>query len=122
MKSQLLLNIKGIPMDPEEIKRRKLLELQKKLAEQQEQEEALIEAELQKRSLLRKILTPEARERLERIRLARPEFAEAVEIQLIQLAQLGRLPIPLKDSEFKAILERLSAMSKKKRDIKIIRK
>ncbi|ACV24431.1 DNA-binding protein [Methanocaldococcus fervens] len=109
-------------MDPEEIKRRKLLELQKKLAEQQQQEEALLEAKMQKRALLRKILTPEARERLERIRLARPEFAEAVEIQLIQLAQLGRLPIPLKDDEFKALLERIAAMTKKKRDIKIIRK
>ena len=109
-------------MDIEEIKRKKLLELQKKLAEQQQQEEALLEAEMQKRALLRKILTPEARERLERIRLARPEFAEAVEIQLIQLAQLGRLPIPLSDEDFKALLERLSALTKRKRDIKIIRK
>ena len=109
-------------MDIEEIKRRKLLELQKKLAEQQQQEEALLEAEMQKKALLRKILTPEARERLERIRLARPEFAEAVEMQLIQLAQLGRLPIPLSDEDFKALLERLSALTKKKRDIKIIRK
>jgi programmed cell death protein 5 len=109
-------------MDIEEIKRRKLLELQKKLAEQQQQEEALLEAEMQKRALLRKILTPEARERLERIRLARPEFAEAVEIQLIQLAQLGRLPIPLSDKDFKALLERLSALTKRKREIKIIRK
>ena len=109
-------------MDVEEIKRRKLLELQKKLAEQQQQEEALLEAEMQKRALLRKILTPEARERLERIRLARPEFAEAVEIQLIQLAQLGRLPIPLSDKDFKALLERLSALTKRKREIKIIRK
>ena len=109
-------------MDIEEIKRRKLLELQKKLAEQQQQEEALLEAEMQKRALLRKILTPEARERLERIRLARPEFAEAIEVQLIQLAQLGRFPIPLKDEDFKALLERLSALTKKKRDIKIIRK
>ncbi|AAB98686.1 TPA: DNA-binding protein [Methanocaldococcus jannaschii] len=109
-------------MDVEEIKRKKLLELQKKLAEQQQQEEALLEAEMQKRALLRKILTPEARERLERIRLARPEFAEAVEVQLIQLAQLGRLPIPLSDEDFKALLERISALTKRKREIKIVRK
>jgi len=109
-------------MDVEEIKRKKLLELQKKLAEQQQQEEALLEAEMQKRALLRKILTPEARERLERLRLARPEFAEAVEVQLIQLAQLGRLPIPLSDEDFKALLERISALTKRKREIKIVRK
>ncbi|WP_457612018.1 DNA-binding protein, partial [Methanocaldococcus sp.] len=72
-------------------------------------------------AILKKILTPEARERLERIRLARPEFAAAVELQLIQLAQLGRLPVPLTDEQFKALLEKISA-AKKKRDIKIIRK
>ncbi len=109
-------------MDPEEIKKRKLMALQEKLAqEQQVNEQALLEAELQKRALLRKILTAEARERLERIRMARPEFAELVEIQLIQLAQLGRIPIPLGDKEFKALLEKI-ATARKKRTPRIIRK
>ena len=54
--------------------------------------------------------------------MARPEFAEALEVQLIQLAQLGRLPIPLSDEDFKALLERISALTKRKREIKIVRK
>ncbi|WP_423792742.1 DNA-binding protein [Methanocaldococcus indicus] len=110
-------------MDPEEIKRRKLLALQQKLEQEQQQvdEQALLQAELQKRALLKKILTADARERLERIRLARPDFAEAIEVQLIQLAQLGRIPIPLDDKKFKALLEQISTM-KKKREPRIIRK
>ncbi|ADG13036.1 DNA-binding protein [Methanocaldococcus infernus] len=108
-------------MDIEEIKRRKLLELQKKLQEEQAKQEQLLEMELQKKALLKKILTPEARERLERIRMARPEFAAAIELQLIQLAQLGRLKIPLTDEEFKALLEKI-ASAKRKREIKIVRK
>ncbi|ENN95864.1 hypothetical protein J422_05564 [Methanocaldococcus villosus KIN24-T80] len=109
-------------MDIEEIRRKKMLELQKKLAEEEEKQKALLEAELQKRALIKRILTAEARERLERIRMARPEFAEAIELQLIQLAQLGRLPIPLTDEQFKALLEKIAAAKKKKSEIKIIRK
>jgi len=74
--------------------------------------------ELQKQALLRKILTPEARQRLTNLKMVRPEFTEQLELQLIQLAQKGKLPIPLTDEQLKQILIQLQSQ---KRETKIRR-
>ncbi len=107
----------------EEIRRRKLMELQaqrqKELEEIARQQELARKIEEQKRAILRAILEPEARERLTRIKLAHPEIAEAVENQLIALAQAGRIKNKLTDEMLKELLRR--AMPKK-RETKIIRK
>jgi len=63
-------------------------------------------------------LTPEARQRLTNLKMVRPEFTEQLELQLIQLAQQGKIPIPLKDSQLKQILIQLQA---RKREPKIRR-
>ncbi len=102
----------------EEIRRRKLLEYQAKLQEQQRQVELRRQYEVQKRRAIQQILTPEARSRLANIRTAKPEFAEQLEIQLIQLAQSGRLDSKITDSQLKEILNRLQA---RKREFKIRR-
>lgn len=103
----------------EELRRRKLLALQQKLAEEQRQAQVAQELELQKQALLRKILTPEARQRLTNLRMVRPEFTEQLELQLIQLAQHGKLPIPLTDEQLKQILIQLQT---NKREPKIVRR
>lgn len=103
----------------EELRRRKLLALQQKLAEEQRQAQVAQELELQKQALLRKILTPEARQRLTNLRMVRPEFTEQLELQLIQLAQNGKLPIPLTDEQLKQILIQLQT---NKREPKIVRR
>ena len=102
----------------EELRKRKLLELQQKMAEEQKQAQIQQQLELQKQALLRKILTPEARQRLTNLKMVRPEFTEQLELQLIQLAQQGKIPIPLKDSQLKQILIQLQA---RKRQPKIRR-
>ncbi|MEM3730151.1 MAG: DNA-binding protein [Candidatus Bathyarchaeia archaeon] len=102
----------------EELRRRKLLALQQKLAEEQRQAQIEQQLELQKQALLRKILTPEARQRLTNLKMVKPEFTEQLELQLIQLAQQGRLPIPLSDAQLKQILIQLQAH---KRETKIRR-
>jgi programmed cell death protein 5 len=102
----------------EEIKRRKLLEYQARLEEQRRQAELRRQYEIQKRAALQEILTPEARTRLANVRMVRPEFAEQLELQLIQLAQSGRITSKITDEQLKRILERLQAG---KRDIKIRR-
>jgi len=63
--------------------------------------------EEQKKELLRKILSAEARERLARIRLAKPDFAEKVEQILITLFLQGRIKEQLSDEKFKELLKKL---------------
>lgn len=109
--------------DIEEIKRRKLEELKRQLAYQQamqEQEELeREEIEEERRNILSLILTSDARERLARIRMARPEFARAIEDQLIILAQSGRIREKIDDAQLRSLLAKLA---ESKRDIKIRRR
>ena len=104
----------------EEIRRRKAAQLQSQIQDAQDQQKMQEEYNQQKQMVMRKILDNEARSRLEAIRLARPEFASQLELQLIQLAQSGQLsrigPLPLNDKNFKMILARLTS---KKQDFKI---
>ncbi|MCD6275200.1 MAG: DNA-binding protein [Thermoplasmata archaeon] len=106
----------------EEIKRRKLMELMRQQALVQQSEEEKIrkeEEEAARQALLRQILEPEARERLARLKLVRPEVAQAVENQLIILAQSGRLIRKISDDELKEILRRLTSQ---RREIRIVRR
>lgn len=102
----------------EELRRRKLLALQQKVAEEQKQTQMEQQLEQQKQAFLRKILTPEARQRLTNLNMVKPEFTEQLELQLIQLAQHGKLPIPITDEQLKQILIQLQSQ---KREIKIRR-
>jgi len=72
---------------------------------QQQMKEQEIEAQI--KLIIAQILTPEARERLSNIRLARSQFARQIEIFLIQLHQAGKLPQKLTDEQLKQILEKL---------------
>ena len=106
----------------ENIRKKKLLELQQQqmLSQDMEEEESQKkEFEEQKKAILRKILTTEARERLGRIKVARPEIAENIENQIIMLAQSGRLKSKINDEQLRELLSKLIP---KKRDIKIKRK
>ncbi len=87
----------------EEIKKRKMMELQKRL----EEERRRAELAAQRRAILNVILTPEARARLDNLRLVKPELVEALENQLIALAQSGRIKVPITDEELKRILEEI---------------
>jgi len=102
----------------EELRRRKLLELQRRLAQEQQRIEMQEQIEIQKQAVLRRILAPEARQRLTNLKMVKPEFAEQLELQLIQLAQQGKLNIPVTDEQLKDILMRLQSH---RRDIKIRR-
>ena len=95
----------------EAIRKRKLAQMQAKTPEDEQVEKAR-EVEAQKQALLRKILTQEARQRLANIKMVKPEFAEQMELQLIQLAQTGRIKLPLDDSQLKDVLKRLQGQRK----------
>ncbi len=105
----------GYDADLEELKRRKLIELQKKMEEERQRR-------LQVEAMLRKIMTPEARERLANLRLVKPELASLVEQQIIALAQAGRLPVPVTDELLKTLLAQIYEQTHRETRIRIIRK
>ena len=93
----------------EEIRRRKLLAMQQRADDDQKQSQAERQLEAQKQALLRQILSSEARQRLTNLKMIKPQFTEQLELQLIQLAQTGKLPIPLSDARLKQILIQLQS-------------
>jgi programmed cell death protein 5 len=102
--------------DLENIRRKKLEELRQQAAQQQIAEAQQREYEEKKYLIMRKILSTEGRQRLENIRMVKPQFAEQIELQLIQLYQAGRLrgAIPLSDKAFKNLLKQIASSDKKK--------
>lgn len=102
----------------EDIRKRRMLQLQRKLANEQQRMQMAQQVEQQKQALLRQILAPEARQRLNNLKMVKPEFAAQLELQLIQLAQSGRLNIPLNDEQLKELLAKLQST---KREIRIRR-
>jgi programmed cell death protein 5 len=102
----------------DQIRKRKLLSMQNRVSDEQRQSQAEQQYEQQKQALLAKILTPEARQRLNNLKMVKQEFADQIEMQLIEMAQTGKLPIPLSDAQLKQILIQLQS---RKRETKITR-
>jgi programmed cell death protein 5 len=103
----------------DQLRRRKLSALQRQGADGQREAQMQQQLEAQKQALLRSVLSPEARQRLTNLKMVRPEFTEQLELQLIQLAQSGKIPIPLPDEQLRQILVQLQS---RKRETKIMRK
>ncbi len=85
----------------------------------QAQQAEMDRREAERAEILRRVMTPEARERLGRIRLAKPEVAAAVEQQVFSLAASGRLQRAIDDATLRALLERIMP---ERREINITRR
>ncbi len=105
------------------LREQKMAEMQQQQMNQANQQEMRSQQkaqfEAQKQAVLRKILSSEARSRLSNIRLARPEFAANIEMQLIQAFQQGSFgnQIPISDQVLKKML--MKVQQSQKRESKI---
>jgi len=110
--------------DIEKLRAQKLRQLQQaqeqRQGEQYENQFRKQQVEEQISHIMRQIMTPEARDRMQNIKLARPDYARQVELLLIQLYQSGRLA-KLDDSQLKALLSKISG-SKRETKIKGFRR
>ena len=102
-----------------EIRRKRLAQMQQQAVDQQEDMERQQKQDAQIQMVLMQILEPEARERLNTIKLTKPEFARAVVQQLVMLAQSGRIKQKITDAQLKELLKQLTPA---KKDFKITRK
>jgi programmed cell death protein 5 len=99
----------------EAIRQRKESQLREQALREQATEQQAAEAQAQKEALLRQILTPEARSRLMNIRMVKPQFAEQIELQLIQLASAGRLRARVTDEQLKGLLQQLQGKERERK-------
>lgn len=105
-----------------ELRRKRMAQMQQQSIDQQvmqEEMERQKQADAQIQLILKQILEPDAKERLNTIKLTRPEFARAVEQQLVLLAQSGRLKQKITDAQLKELLKQLLPA---KKDFNIKRK
>ncbi|KUL05568.1 DNA-binding protein [Methanoculleus sp.] len=106
-----------------ELRRRKMEQMQRQAMSSQQgmEDEAARQQQIdaQVRAALMEILEPEARERLNTIKLTRPDFAKAVEQQLVMLAQSGRVRQRITDEQLKGLLTQLTPS---KKEFRITRK
>jgi len=93
----------------EQLRKKKLSALQRQMSDEQRSAQMEQQLEQQKQALLRSILSAEARQRLTNLKMVKPEFTDQLELQLIQLAQQGKIPIPLADEQLKKILAQLQS-------------
>lgn len=84
----------------------------------QDEMEQIRQMEQLKAAVLGKILSKEARERMGRIKVVKPDLASQLELYLVQLYQAGKIQGQISDEQLKAILEMLSSNKR----FKIIKK
>lgn len=108
----------GDPSDEEleRLREKKREQLREKAQQQGGNEEAMEaqrqQAEAQKKALLRQHLTDGARQRLNSVKMSKPQFGEQVEQQVIALARSGRIQGQIDEEKMKKLLSEMKPDSK----------
>ena len=101
----------GEPTDEEleELRKKKMEQLQERQqgGDGEAREAQRQQAEAQKKAMLRKTLTDGARQRLNSVKMSKPEFAEQVEQQVVALARSGRVQGKIDEDQMKSLLQEL---------------
>ena len=106
----------GSPDDDEleQLRQERMEELKERAQQEggEEQQARQQQAEAQKKALLRQYLTDGARQRLNTVKMSRPQFGEKVEQQVLALAQSGRIQGKIDEEKMKQLLKELKPDSK----------
>jgi programmed cell death protein 5 len=97
------------------IRQRKLAAMRDQAVQERIQEQQMEEAEARKDAILRQILTPEARSRLANIKMVKPQFAQQIEMQLIQLAGSGKLKGQVTDEQLRMLLQQIQGRERERK-------
>ncbi|XP_010916118.1 uncharacterized protein [Elaeis guineensis] len=118
--------------DPElaAIRQRRMQELmaqhgignQQNADQQKAQDDAKREAEERRQLMLSQILSAQARERLARIALVKPEKARGVEDVLLRSAQMGQITEKVSEERFISLLEQINIQTSKQTKVTIQRR
>ncbi|WP_042698026.1 DNA-binding protein [Methanocorpusculum bavaricum] len=95
-----------------EIRRQRMMQMQQQQMVEQDQIQRQQQMQAQIQSVLMQVMEPEARERLNTIRLTKPEFASSVEQQIVSLAQSGRLRNKITDEQLRQLLTQIVPQKK----------
>ncbi|MFX9845909.1 DNA-binding protein [Acinetobacter baumannii] len=90
--------------------------------QQKVQEDAKREAEEQRTLMLSQLLTSEARARLARIALVKPEKARGVEDVIIRAAQSGQIAEKVSEERLISLLEQINTQTSKETKVTIKRR
>ncbi|CAA3000904.1 DNA-binding protein DDB_G0278111-like [Olea europaea var. sylvestris] len=90
--------------------------------QQKSQDEAKREADEQRQMMLSQILTSEARARLARIALVKPEKARGVEDVILRAAQMGQIAEKVSEERLISLLEQFNTQTTKETKVTIRRR
>ncbi|XP_038984931.1 DNA-binding protein DDB_G0278111-like isoform X4 [Phoenix dactylifera] len=90
--------------------------------QQKAQEDAKREAEERRQLMLSQILSAQARERLARIALVKPEKARGVEDVLLRAAQMGQMTEKVSEERLISLLEQINVQTSKQTKVTIQRR
>lgn len=90
--------------------------------QQKAQEEAKMEAEERRQMMLSQILSAQARERLARIALVKPEKARGVEDVVLRAAQMGQIVEKVSEEKLISLLEQINTQTTKQTKVTIQRR
>ncbi|KAK6154870.1 hypothetical protein DH2020_009118 [Rehmannia glutinosa] len=90
--------------------------------QQKAQEEAKRDAEEQRQLMLTRILTSEARARLARIALVKPDKARGVEDVILRAAQMGQIVEKVSEDRLISLLEQINTQTTKETKVTIKRR
>ncbi|KAK2437613.1 double-stranded DNA-binding family protein [Trifolium repens] len=90
--------------------------------QQNAQEDAKREAEERRQMMLSQILSAEARERLARIALVKPEKAKGVEDVILRAAQMGQIAEKVTEERLITLLEQINSQTAKQTKVTIQRR